>query len=48
MEFVEGETLRERLGRPVTLELFLDIGMQCADALIGADQAAVVHGDIKP
>ena len=48
MEFVEGETLRDRLGRPVTLETFLDIALQCADALIGADQAGVIHGDIKP
>ncbi len=48
MEFVEGETLRDRLGRPVTLETFLDLGTQCAEALMGANQAGLIHGDIKP
>jgi tetratricopeptide (TPR) repeat protein/TolB-like protein/predicted Ser/Thr protein kinase len=48
MEFVEGETLRQRLTRPVTLEIFFDIGTQCAEALIAAHRAGVVHGDIKP
>src|ERR1700720_1421857 len=31
MEYVEGETLRHRLGRPMTLEQFFDIAMQCAE-----------------
>ena len=48
MEFVDGETLRDRLGRPVTLEVFLNLGIQCSEALIAADQAGLVHGDIKP
>ena len=48
MEFVEGETLRQRLTRPVTLEAFLDLGIQCAQALQAAHRAGVVHGDIKP
>src|SRR5450432_884257 len=48
MEFVEGETLRQRLTRPVTLEAFLDLGMQCASALAAAHRAGIVHADIKP
>ena len=48
MEFVEGETLRQRLTRPVTLEAFLDLGAQCAEALVAAHRAGLVHGDIKP
>jgi serine/threonine protein kinase/tetratricopeptide (TPR) repeat protein len=48
MEFVEGETLRQRLTRPVTLDAFLDLGTQCAEALSAAHRVGVVHGDIKP
>jgi tetratricopeptide (TPR) repeat protein/TolB-like protein/predicted Ser/Thr protein kinase len=48
MEFVEGETLRQRLTRPVTLQAFLDLGTQCASALVAAHRAGVVHSDIKP
>ena len=48
MEFVEGETLRQRLTRPVTLETFLDLATQSAAALVAAHLAGVVHGDIKP
>ncbi len=48
MEFVEGETLRQRMARPVTFEVFFEIGAQCAQALIAAHRAGVVHGDIKP
>jgi len=48
MEFVEGETLRDRLGRPITLENFLNLGIQCSEALVAAEQAGLVHGDIKP
>ena len=48
MEFVEGETLRRRLARPVTLETFLELATQCAAALVAAHRAGIVHGDIKP
>jgi len=48
MEFVEGETLRQRLERPVTLEAFLDMGTQSAAALVAAHRVGLVHGDIKP
>lgn len=48
MEYVEGETLRKRLDRPLSLEQFFSIGMQCAEGLIAAHEHAIVHCDIKP
>jgi tetratricopeptide (TPR) repeat protein len=48
MEYVEGETLRRRLQRPMALEEFFDIATQCAEALIAAHEHAIVHCDIKP
>jgi len=48
MEYVEGETLRERLHRPLALEEFLQIAMQCADALVAAHAHGIVHCDLKP
>jgi tetratricopeptide (TPR) repeat protein/predicted Ser/Thr protein kinase len=48
MEYVEGETLRERMQRPVALEQFFQIATQCADALIVAHEHGIVHCDIKP
>ncbi len=48
MEYVEGETLRQRLRRPMTLEQFFDIATQCAEALMAAHERAIVHCDIKP
>jgi tetratricopeptide (TPR) repeat protein/TolB-like protein/predicted Ser/Thr protein kinase len=48
MEFVEGETLRQRLHQRFTLSQFLDIAVQCADALNAAHQNGIVHSDIKP
>jgi hypothetical protein len=48
-EFVEGETLRERLARgPLTLREILDIAIQAASALSAAHAASIVHRDIKP
>ncbi len=48
MEYVEGETLRHRLARPVTISDFLSIAAQCAEALAAAHQAGLLHRDIKP
>jgi len=48
MEYVEGETLRERLRQPVFLEEFFKIATQCAEALVTAHEHGIVHCDIKP
>src|SRR5207247_4689195 len=48
-EFVEGETLRERLKRaPLNSAEILDIAVQIAGALAAAHKAGIVHRDIKP
>ena len=48
-EFVEGETLRQRLGRSsLSLSEALNIAIQIADALAVAHKAGIIHRDIKP
>ncbi len=50
MEYVEGASLRQRLrssGRFSTSE-FLELAMQCAEALVAAQKKGIVHRDIKP
>ena len=48
MEYVQGETLRARLRRPLGIKDFLSLAVQCAEALAGAHKAGIVHGDLKP
>lgn len=48
MEYVEGETLRQRLHQPIPLPQFFEIATQCAEALGAAHQHAIVHCDVKP
>jgi Tol biopolymer transport system component len=48
-EFVEGETLRQRLNRSrLTVSEALTISIQVADALSAAHKAGIIHRDIKP
>jgi len=49
MEFIEGETLADRLGRgPLPIDEVLRYGVQIADALEKAHRQAIVHRDLKP
>lgn len=50
MEFVEGETLEERVRRegPLSPALALEVTLQAARALSAAESCGVVHRDLKP
>src|SRR5438876_3833026 len=49
MEFLEGETLAERIGtRPLELSEVLEIAIAVTDALEAAHTKAIIHRDIKP
>ena len=49
MEFIEGETLADRLAAgALTVEETLTIGIQVADALEKAHRQGIVHRDLKP
>src|SRR5262245_64150386 len=48
MEFLEGETLADRLARgPLPLDQALRTGIEIADALQGAHRKGIVHRDLK-
>ncbi len=49
MEFLEGETLAERIERgPLELEALLRIARESADALQTAHNQGIIHRDLKP
>ena len=48
MEFVEGQSLAEMVGRPVDVNTLARLGAQLAQALAVAHAAGIVHRDIKP
>jgi len=48
MEYIEGQTLRERMRAPISMAEFVAIGMQCSKGLAAAHDQRIVHGDIKP
>ena len=49
MEFLEGETLKQRISRaPLEIDELLDVGIPVADALQAAHANGIVHRDVKP
>lgn len=48
MEYVQGQSLRERMKHPLSLCEFLPIATQCASALTAAHRGGIQHRDIKP
>jgi eukaryotic-like serine/threonine-protein kinase len=48
MEYIEGETLRARLTRPISESEFRRIAIESASALAAAHDKGILHRDIKP
>lgn len=48
MEYVEGETLRARLGKPLATEELFRLAEQCLAGLAAAHVCGILHCDLKP
>jgi serine/threonine-protein kinase len=48
MEYVEGQTLRAKLGEPRATEEFFSIAEQCLMGLAAAHRQGILHCDLKP
>lgn len=47
-ELLEGETLRERLARPVPVRKAIEYALQIASGLTAAHDKGITHRDLKP
>src|SRR5262249_37079171 len=48
LELVEGETLADRIARPIPVEEALDIAKCICEALEAAHEKGIIHRDLKP
>jgi serine/threonine-protein kinase len=48
MEYVSGDSLRDKMTGPLDMPVFWDVAVQCVEALDGAHRNGLVHRDIKP